>query len=129
MTPESMAMRGGVRLPSRLPFDPRALPAMGFFLALIVAGFAVNPRFGEPFNVSSILTQATPLLLVAIGQTFAIGNRGLDLSVGSTVSLSAVLLATTIERLGPLAIAVAARRPSWSGSSTGSASRSGSTRS
>lgn len=90
-----------------LPFDPRALPAIGFFLVLLVAGTVVNPRFTEPFNIASILTQATPLLLVAIGQTFAVGSRGLDLSVGSTVSLSAVLVATTIDRWGPLAIAMA----------------------
>lgn len=94
-----------------LPIDPRALSALGFFLALLVVGFVVNPTFGSAFNIASILTQATPLLLVAIGQTFAIASGGLDLSVGSTVSLSAALVATLFGPLGawavPLAIAAA----------------------
>lgn len=87
-----------------VPLDPRAVPAALFFLALLAVGVANDEAFASSFNIASILTQATPLLLVAIGQTFAIGARGLDLSAGATVSLSAALVATSWETIGPAAV-------------------------
>ena len=92
------------RLASALPLDPRAIPALLFMLALLAAGNAVDRAFASSFNIASILTQATPLLLVAIGQTFAVGVRGLDLSAGATVSLSAALVATAWPEAGPAAV-------------------------
>ena len=94
-------------LARRLPLDPRAVPAALFFLALLAIGVAGDSAFASSFNIASILTQATPLLLVAIGQTVAIGARGLDLSVGATVSLSASLVATAYGAIGPGAVVVA----------------------
>mgnify|MGYP001066860847 CR=1 FL=1 len=88
-----------------------AIPALILFAGLVVVATWVNPRFLSSFNVSNVLTQVTPLALVAIGQTFVVASRGLDLSVGSTVSLVAVIAASLFSPLGTvpaLAIAVAA---------------------
>jgi ribose transport system permease protein len=96
-------------LARRGPVD--AVPALALLAALVVVGALVNPSFASAFNVSNVLTQVTPLALVAIGQTFVVGSRGLDLSVGSTVSLVAVVAASLFGPLGVaggLAAAVAA---------------------
>ncbi len=87
--------------------DSGAFPALAFFVALVAVGTAINPTFVAPFNVANVLTQVTPLILIAIGQSFVVGSRGLDLSVGATATLSAALVATTFEPLGPLAVPVA----------------------
>lgn len=81
--------------------DPIAYPAVVFSVVLIVLGIASGPAFSGAFNVSNILLQITPLLMIAVGQTFAVATGGLDLSVGSTASLSAVVTATLMQPLGP----------------------------
>lgn len=96
----------------RLPMDPIALPAVFFLLLLVVIGVLGSPAFLTSANLTNILTQTTPLLLIAVGQTFVIGSRGLDLSVGATVTLSASLVATAYPEIGipaiPLALLAAA---------------------
>jgi ribose transport system permease protein len=52
----------------------------------------VSDRFGTVSNARNVLEQATPLALVSLGQTLVIITGGIDLSVGSMVSLASVLL-------------------------------------
>lgn len=95
------------RFISRL-FDPIALPAVAFVIILITYGAVSSEYFLTSFNISNILVQLPPLLLLALGQSFAVGTGGLDLSVGSTTSLVAVIAATLFVPLGaPLALAIA----------------------
>lgn len=49
------------------------------------------PGFYLPSRLLAIGQQVTPLLLVSIGQTFAVLTGGLDLSVGAVATLSLVL--------------------------------------
>jgi ribose transport system permease protein len=91
----------------RLPIDPAALPALSFLALLLVLGSALSDVFFSARNIGNVLTNITPLLLVAIGQTFVIGSRGLDLSVGVTATLTATLTATVAPELGVLAVALA----------------------
>lgn len=94
-----------VRLPR---LDPLALPGVVFLVLLITLGTTAGSAFLSPFNTSNVLLQVTPLLLIAIGQTFAVASGGLDLSVGSTASLTAVIAATLFQPLGvPVALLVA----------------------
>ena len=51
-------------------------------------------EFRSAEGLSNFLTQATPLLLVAIGQMVVVLVRGLDLSVPSVVGLTTVILAS-----------------------------------
>ena len=63
---------------------------------LIVAALVLAicfAQFRSPENLGNIMVQATPLLLVAIGQTLVILTNGLDLSVGVMVSLATAILA------------------------------------
>lgn len=91
----------------RLPMDPIALPSVFFLVLLLAIGTLGSPVFLSPTNVSNILVQVTPLLLIAVGQTFVIGSRGLDLSVGATATFAATLAATLYPVVGMPAIPLA----------------------
>jgi ribose/xylose/arabinose/galactoside ABC-type transport system permease subunit len=72
----------------------RPSPAIGLPLALMVLlGIAglFQPSFLSASNLQDILTQAAPLCIVVIGQTFVILVRGLDLSVASVMATVAVI--------------------------------------
>lgn len=72
---------------------------------LVIVSAARSPAFLTPFNLGNLVVQLTPLILVTIGQTYAVGSGGLDLSVGSIVSVVAVITAVSFEPLGiPLAL-------------------------
>ncbi len=69
-------------------FLPLTIGCLGFLWLLIgVDGFR-NPQ-----NLLNLITQAIPLLLVGLGQMLVILVGGLDLSVGSVVSLTTAILA------------------------------------
>lgn len=102
-----MTTRTTTRVGGRAPVDLTSLPALAFVLVLVWIG-AQSPDFFTSFNIGNVLTQVTPLLLVATGQTFVIASAGIDLSVGSTASLASVLSAQLFPQLGvPLTIVVA----------------------
>jgi ribose/xylose/arabinose/galactoside ABC-type transport system permease subunit len=61
-------------------------------VALVIVGAVVSDRFRTSSNILNVFEQSTALALVALGQTFAILTGGIDLSVGSLISLASVLL-------------------------------------
>lgn len=66
----------------------------------VVFGF-VAPSFMDPGNLSNIVKQASLLGFVALGMCFVLIVGGLDLSVGSVVALSSVLIAGLSATLPP----------------------------
>lgn len=71
----------------------RSIPAwITLAILLLLAGIAVD-GFLLPEHLLIVGQQVAPLLLVALGQTFVILTGGLDLSVGSVLTLSLVLVA------------------------------------
>lgn len=107
------------RLRGWRPADYTALPALAFIIVLASIG-AQSPNFFGTFNIGNVLTQVTPLLLVAVGQTFVIASAGIDLSVGSTVSLASVLSAQLFPHLGiPLTVVVALAASTMAGIANG----------
>jgi ribose transport system permease protein len=68
------------------------LTVIGLIFALVVFGMIVSDKFGTTSNAINILEQSTALALVSLGQTLVIITGGIDLSVGSMVSLASVLL-------------------------------------
>ncbi|MEO1191357.1 MAG: ABC transporter permease [Pseudomonadota bacterium] len=70
---------------------PRKLALPGVFLGLLAIATAISPSFLSVSNMQDILTQAAPLMIVVIGQTFVILVRGLDLSVASLMATVAVM--------------------------------------
>ncbi|MCG8540835.1 MAG: ABC transporter permease, partial [Clostridia bacterium] len=66
-------------------------------LLIAVAGTVILTLYTDDFataqNLSNLLSQAMPLIIVAIGQMIVIVIGGMDLSVGSIISLTTALLA------------------------------------
>jgi ribose transport system permease protein len=75
--------------------------SMAMFLAL-VAGFTIgDPSFLSLYNAVTILNSVAILLAVGLGQVCVILTGGIDLSVGSIMSLVSVVFMMT---LGPLGV-------------------------
>jgi ribose/xylose/arabinose/galactoside ABC-type transport system permease subunit len=60
---------------------------------LVIVSGLLSPHFLTIINIFLILRQASALGIIALGQTFVILTAGIDLTVGSTLSLSVVLVA------------------------------------
>src|SRR5690554_2378564 len=73
------------------------IAALWFFFGM------ANDRFATSSNAVNILIQMAPLLLAALGQTFAIIVGGLDISIASNVALSSVVSAFVSRSYGPAA--------------------------
>jgi ribose/xylose/arabinose/galactoside ABC-type transport system permease subunit len=70
------------------------LSRYGIFLllpALLLLGGVISPSFLGASNISNLLLQIAPLGIVAIGQSFVMIVRGLDLSVASIMATAAVI--------------------------------------
>jgi len=97
-----------LRLGKALPRpDPAAVPSVLFLAVLVVVGSIGGPNFTTAGNVANVLIYVTPLVLVATGQTFVVACRGLDLSVGSTATLTATLVATAYPVINWAAVPIA----------------------
>jgi ribose/xylose/arabinose/galactoside ABC-type transport system permease subunit len=62
----------------------------------------MNSEFLAGRNVANILRQSSMLGFVALGMSFVILTRGIDLSVGATIALSSVLVAGLSSTLPPI---------------------------
>jgi ribose/xylose/arabinose/galactoside ABC-type transport system permease subunit len=63
------------------------VPLVGF-LILYGIYYALQPMILSPFGFTSFFNQSTGLAMAAIGQTFVLLTGGIDLSLGSMVSLT-----------------------------------------
>jgi ribose transport system permease protein len=69
---------------------------LGLMVFLYLAGLWINPRFfGSAGALFAVLRDASPYGVLAVGMTFVLVNRELDLSVGSTTGLSAAVFGVT----------------------------------
>jgi ribose transport system permease protein len=75
-----------------------ALPVLIALIA-IVAGI-IEPRFWTVDNLLNLARQMVPLLVVSVGQAFAIITGGLDLSLAAIISLCGVGGVLTMNRFG-----------------------------
>jgi galactofuranose transport system permease protein len=83
--------------------DIRFLPLLatiGLFLLMVVAGSLRYTGFFSSQVFLNLLIDNAFLLIVAIGMSFVILSGGIDLSVGSVVALSTMVLATLVEHHG-----------------------------
>lgn len=71
----------------------------GIYLSLLVIGIGLSmlsPNFLTRLNIVELINYTTIIAIVALGQTFVIGGRGIDLSVGSVVALTACVMALLV---------------------------------
>src|SRR3954454_5028837 len=68
---------------------------VGIILFILVLSALVtlrNPAFLSASNLEDILLNISILVIVALGQMMVIITRGIDLSVGSTIGLTAMMV-------------------------------------
>jgi ribose transport system permease protein len=65
---------------------------LGLIILIIIATI-LAPSFRNPINLLNVLLQVSMNAFVAMGMTFVIISGGIDLSVGSTVALTAEVMA------------------------------------
>ncbi|HHT78621.1 MAG TPA: ABC transporter permease [Actinobacteria bacterium] len=64
-----------------------------FLLIIFIVFYILFPLYRSSTNISNLLIQIAPLSLVALGQTVVLIGGGIDLSVGSVISLTTVIAA------------------------------------
>jgi len=89
------ALRSGIRRTTL------ALPVVLFALLALAA-----PGFLAPQNLANIVGQITALLIVSLGQMLVALVAGIDLSVGSVMSLAGSLVATRADPLQGIGLAL-----------------------
>ena len=75
--------------------------AMLLFVLLAMVAFFTwqNPIFFSNAVFGNIISDWSPIVLIAVGQAFVIISGGIDLSVGSTVAISGVVSALAIRSM------------------------------
>lgn len=82
--------------------------AFGSLIALVVFFTLASPNFLTVSNVTSILLQTAVVGILAVGTTFVIITGGIDLSIGTGMTLCAVVTGLLLTDAGlPLAVGVA----------------------
>src|SRR3954454_21583990 len=81
-------MRGRIKVPG---FWAEWTVSPAFVVLLIVFGL-LSDVFLTSNYIESVLASSAVLIVLAIGQTFAVATAGIDLSMGSVLTLSGVVL-------------------------------------
>ncbi|MCV3206619.1 ABC transporter permease [Mesorhizobium sp. YC-39] len=99
-----------IRLSSRLRANQGVLVVAALLVILLIFGAFISDRFRTTSNILNIFEQSTGLALVSLGQTLAILTGGIDLSVGSMISLLSTLtsglIAGKVSMVLPVAIGI-----------------------
>lgn len=97
-SPTSSSRGQGLTL--RLRSSLQQLLAFGSLIVLVVFFGIMNSRFLLPGNLSDILLSTVVIGLLALGATFVIITGGIDLSVGTGMSLCSVMTGVVLTYLG-----------------------------
>ncbi|WP_369393873.1 ABC transporter permease [Streptomyces sp. CG1] len=95
----------GTRLIDRV-FKMRELAILVVFLVMIAVTQAGNSAFLSEQGIKDLLLNATILVLVATGQSLVVITRNVDLSVGSTLGISAFAAGTCLQGGGNAFVAI-----------------------
>ena len=75
-------------------------------LLLVVVSSVAAPGFLSADNLTNVLVQSVFILILGIGMTYVLVAGGIDLSVGSTMGLSATLSIWSLNNGAPVPVAV-----------------------
>ena len=73
---------------------------IGFGVVFLFFAFTQTQYFLNPTNLTNIVIQAAPITIMAIGLVFVLSTGEIDLSIGSTVALSALTAAVVLQTTG-----------------------------
>lgn len=77
----------------------KSIPPVAYMLIVLVIAFsALSPNYLTAGNFKNILIQATPLMILAFGQTCIVLTQGTDLSLGAQVSFVTVFTVFLAQR-------------------------------
>jgi ribose transport system permease protein len=71
-------------------------------MAMVLVLWALTPHFLTISNLLNVAEQATIIAIIAVGMTFVIITGGIDLSVGSVLAFSGVVMASVLQHEVPL---------------------------
>src|SRR5688572_10157626 len=71
---------------------------LGLLLVALLFGFLIGPQFFRAANLELMAIQTVIVCVAALGMTMVIVSAGIDLSVGSIVSLSTVITAVLLRQ-------------------------------
>lgn len=98
---ETQAVRKDSQLRALLTGDAlQRILALGALVVLLVFFSAISPNFRTVDNMTSILVATAVNGVLAIGVTFVIITGGIDLSVGTTMTLCTVVLGLAVTKAG-----------------------------
>lgn len=84
---------------STLQKTVRKVPGIAYGTAVLLVLFTcINPNFINPINLVNILKNAAILTIVSMGMTLAILSAQIDLSIGSVMSLCAIVTGLVVQR-------------------------------
>jgi ribose/xylose/arabinose/galactoside ABC-type transport system permease subunit len=87
----------------------RAGTAFGLAAVALLFGVLIGPQFFAPANLELMARQTAIVGMAALGMTVVIAAGGIDLSVGSVIALSTVVIALLLRAdVGPLGAALGA---------------------
>jgi ribose transport system permease protein len=66
-------------------------------IAIVIIGYSLSPSFLTIRNAENVIAAASIVALLALGQFFVILTGGIDLSVGSILAMSTVIVALTLQ--------------------------------
>ncbi len=107
--PAPAAQPGGLANPRSLVdlvLRARTFAIVGILVLFVAITTAIQPNFLHGSNIRFILSDAALYALVAIGETFVVLTRNVDLSVGSVVGLSAYISANQFQAHHGIAIPI-----------------------
>jgi ribose transport system permease protein len=81
--------------------------ALGFLVAVSALVAICSPLFTSSKNLSDIAAQVAPLVICAIGQALVVIIGGLDLSVGSLLSLTTVIITLPLPAVATISLLIA----------------------
>ena len=88
---------GAMRWRRALASNAGLLIVLVLLVLMLVVGAVVSDRFRSISNIANVFGQSTGLALVSLGQTVAVLTGGIDLAVGSLISLIICLTAGTLD--------------------------------
>ena len=92
--------------PSFLAHYGRQFGTFAGLIALCAGLWILTPHFLTVSNLLNIAQQTSINAIIAVGLTFVIVSGGIDLSVGSVVAFSGVVMASLLQRAVPLPLAL-----------------------
>lgn len=85
----------------------KTIPPVAYMLVVIIVVFSfMDPHYLSFSNFRNVLIQATPLMILAFGQTCIVLTQGTDLSLGAQVSFVTVFTVFMAQKGLPLGLAM-----------------------